>query len=203
MVIIQAAVEGITDEAVVQRLVEHVGAHVGAVYGKNGKPTLRQKMNGYNNAARHAPWIVVADLDRDHDCAPELVSAWVPQPSELMCFRVAVRAVEAWLLADGDAVATFLGVARTAIPSTSPDDLDDPKRTLVDLARQSRRREIREDMVPRPESGRSVGPAYASRLIEFATSTWRPHVAAERSESLRRAIASLERLVQAHGQGER
>jgi hypothetical protein len=93
-IVVQAAVEGITDEAVVRRLAEHVGAHVGVVYGKNGKPALRQKMNGYNEAARHAPWIVVADLDRDHDCAPELVSAWVPQPSELMCFRVAVRAVE-------------------------------------------------------------------------------------------------------------
>lgn len=202
MVIIQAAVEGITDEAVVQRLVEHVGAHVGAVYGKNGKPTLRQKMNGYNNAARYAPWIVVADLDHDHDCAPELVSAWVPVPAEFMCFRVAVRAVEAWLLADGEAVATFFGVAESAVPSR-PDDLDDPKRTLVDLAKRSRRREIREDMVPCPESGRAVGRAYTSRLIEFARDAWRPPVAAQRSESLRRAIASLERLVAAHARGAR
>jgi hypothetical protein len=118
-----------------------------------------------------------------------------------MCFRVAVRAVEAWLLADGEAIAGFLGVARTAIPSRSPDDLDDPKRMLVEIAKSSRRREIREDMVPRPASGRSVGPAYASRLIEFATSAWRPEVAAMCSESLRRAIASLERLVGTHARG--
>jgi hypothetical protein len=202
-IVVQAAVEGITDEAVVKRLAAHVGAHVGAVYGKNGKPALRQRMNGYNQAARHAAWIVVADLDRDHDCAPRLVGEWISEPSALMCFRVAVRAVEAWLLADGEAIAGFLGVARTAIPATSPDDLDDPKRTLVDLASKSRRREIREDMVPRPASGRSVGPAYASRLIEFATSAWRPEAAAERSQSLRRAIASLERLVGAHARGGR
>lgn len=201
-IVVQAAVEGITDEAVVKRLAAHVGAHVGAVYGKHGKHALKQKMNGYNQAARHAPWIVVADLDRDHDCAPELVSEWVPLPSELMCFRVAVRAVEAWLLADVETMASFLGVAHTAIPA-SPDEHDDPKRTLVDLARQSRRREIREDMVPRPKSGRAVGPAYASRLIEFTTSAWRPAVAAERSESLRRAIASLKRLIEAQARGGR
>jgi len=201
-IVVQAAVEGITDEAVVKRLAAHVGAHVGAVYGKNGKPALRQKMDGYNQAARHAPWIVVADLDRDHNCAPALVADWVGNPSGLMCFRVAVRAVEAWLLADGEAIAEFLDVAPTAIPA-SPDELDAPKRTLVEIARLSRRREIRDDMVPRPASGRPVGPAYASRLIEFATSAWRPDVAAERSESLRRAIASLERLVGAHVRGGR
>jgi hypothetical protein len=36
---------------------------------------------------------------------------------------------------------------------------------VVELARYSRRRDIREDMVPRPGSGRSVGAAYTSRLI--------------------------------------
>ena len=49
---VTAAVEGAVDEAVVRRLVAHVGAVSGDVYGKNGKPHLRQRINGYNNAAR-------------------------------------------------------------------------------------------------------------------------------------------------------
>jgi transposase len=43
-------------------------------------------------------------------------------------------------------------------------------------------------------SGRPVGPAYASRLIEFASSSWRPEVAAQRADSLRRTIDCLRRL---------
>jgi len=70
---------------------------------------------------------------------------------------------------------------------------------LVDLARLSRRNAIRKDMVPREGSGRSVGPAYASRLVEFATGQWQPEAAAERCESLRRAMRCLERLAKEAG----
>ena len=57
--------------------------------------------------------------------------------------------------------------------------------------------EIRDDMVPREGSGRSIGPAYVSRIIEFALSHWRPAEASHRSESLRRAIACLNNLATA------
>lgn len=192
-VIITAAVEGITDEAVIRKLILHVGAEPGTVYGKNGKHQLKEKIAGYNNAARNAPWIVLVDLDRETDCAPPLRTGWVPAPARLLCFRGAVRAVEAWLLADADALADFLRVSRKKIPS-DPDSLDVPKETMVNLARTSRRKAIRDDMVPREGSGRGVGPAYASRLIEFASSTWRPDKAARQSDSLRRALACLRTL---------
>ena len=116
-----------------------------------------------------------------------------------MCFRVAVREVEAWLLGDHEKLATFLGVAVSRIPR-DPEAEMDPKTTMVELARRSRRREIREDMVPRPESGRDVGPAYASRLIEFVVGgevSWRLDVASRSSESLRRCLACMRRLVEA------
>jgi hypothetical protein len=83
-----------------------------------------------------------------------------------MCFRVAVRETEAWLLADRERLARFLGISTSRIP-LDPEAMDDPKSLMVDLARHSRRREIREDMIPRSGSGRNVGPAYVSRLIEF------------------------------------
>ena len=68
---------------------------------------------------------------------------------------------------------------------------------MVELARRSRRRDIRDDMVPRERSGRSVGPAYPSRLIEYVESPWRPEAAARQADSLRRAIACLQRLADA------
>ena len=194
--VISAAVEGIVDEAVVRRLIAHAGGTPGAVYGRQGKSLLRQRIAGYNNAARRVPWIVLVDLDRDADCAPPLRNAWLPQPASHLCFRVAVREVESWLLADVERLADFLGVSRSRVPA-QPESLNDPKETLVNLARTSRRRDIREDLVPRPEGGRRVGPAYSSRLIEFVSGRWRPEIAARRAESLRRAIACLTRLARA------
>jgi hypothetical protein len=192
-VAISAAVEGIVDEAVARTLILFSGAIPGPVYGKQGKPFLQQRIRGYNTAAHHAPWVVLVDLDRDHDCAPPLFAAWLPQVAPRLCFRVAMRAVEAWLLADAERIADFLAVTRGRLPA-DPEALDNPKLTMVALARASRRRDIREDMVPREGSGRPVGPAYASRLIEFTSSSWRPQSAAQRANSLWRAIECLRRI---------
>jgi len=52
---ISAVVEGIIDESVIRKLIAHVGAIPGPVYGKQGKNFVQQKIPGYNNAARFAP----------------------------------------------------------------------------------------------------------------------------------------------------
>ena len=191
---ISAAVEGDVDEAVVRKLIQRAGAEPGTVYGKNGKAALKARINGYNNAARHAPWLLLVDLDRDADCAPPLRREWLPNPAPRLCFRIAVRQVEAWLMADANALADHLGVAPSAIAG-APEVLENPKAEMVNLARRSRRKDVRTDMVPREGSARAVGPAYTSRLIEYVETRWRAQVAAGRSDSLRRAMACLERLV--------
>jgi hypothetical protein len=196
-VYISAAVEGLVDEAVICKLIEHAGGKAGPVYGKGGKTALRSKLDGYNHAARHAPWVVLVDLDQDHDCAPPFRMTWMPAPADGLCFRIAVRAVEAWLLADSKSIGRFFGVATSKVPA-SPENLSDPKQALVELARGSRWRAMRSDMVPREGSGRSVGPAYTSRVIEFVD-TWRPREAAAQADSLRRAIECLRRLIEDAG----
>ena len=192
--IISIAVEGAVDEAVMRRLIAHAGGHTGAVYGRNGKTALRERINGYNQAARRAPWVVLVDLDNDADCAPPMRDEWVPEPAVNLCFRIAVREVEAWLMADAQTLSRYLSVGSGKILA-EPERLERPKEAMVNLARGSRRKDIRTDMVPREKSGRRVGPAYASRLIEYVREHWRPDVAAERSESLQRAIHCLENLV--------
>jgi len=87
-----------------------------------------------------------------------------------MYFRVVVRAVEAWLLADRERLSALLSIPSTRIPR-EPEAVVDPKRIIVELAMHSRQWAVREDMVPRPGSGRAVGPAYTSRLIEFVMDT--------------------------------
>jgi len=196
--VIAAAVEGDIDAAVVETLIEEAGGRIGTVYGKVGKSHLRQKIEGYNNAARFSLWMVLVDLDHEEDCAPRLKEEWLAEPVPNLCFRVAVREVEAWLLADSDTLAPYLSVARSRMPS-DPEQLPDPKGTIVNLARRSRRREIREGLVPRMESGRAVGPTYTSQLVEYVKSDWRPGFAAGHSESLRQAIRCLRRIVQESG----
>jgi len=157
---------------------------------------LLSQVGRYNQAARHTPWLVLVDLDRSADCAPPFVAAKLPHPSAAIRFRVAVRAAEAWLLADAEHIARFLSVPLARIP-VNPDAELDPKATLIQIARRSRKRVIREELVPREGSGAKVGPGYAGRLIEFvagADQMWHPDVAAQHSESLRRCIVSLQTL---------
>jgi len=195
--IFSGAVEGPLDEAVLRVLLNHVGLKSGSIYGKNGKPYLQKKVEAYNRAAYHTPWVMIVDLDHDAECAPALRQSWLPDPAPCMFFRVAVRKIEAWLLGDYNRIAAFLGIAESKVPM-SPEKLDDPKQVIVSLASRSRRRDIREDMVPRPSSGRAVGPAYTSRLIEFVNdsrSGWRPDVASGNADSLNRCLRSLRSLI--------
>ncbi len=191
---ISFAVEGLLDEAVLRRLIEFVGAAPGFAYAGGGKPHLRNSLDSYIGAARFSPWVVLVDLNTSHECAPELRKEWVTTSAPFLCFRVAVREVEAWLLADRERLAAFLSVRVARFPR-EPEQLDDPKRTLLDLARESRKPRIRSDMIPRPRSGRGVGAAYNELMIEFAARRWRPEVAAPRADSLRRCIADLRSLV--------
>jgi hypothetical protein len=195
-VVISGAVEGLLDEAVLKRLIIHAGARPGQVYGKNGKSQLLGKLRGYNQAAQFAPWAVLVDLDQDANCPPPVRSVWLAQPAAMMCFRIVVREIEAWLFADRDRLARFLALSISQVP-TDPEAIPSPKEAMAQLAQRSRRRQIREDIAPRPGSGRQVGPSYSSRLIQFVDDIrngWRPEVAAQSSESLTRCLECLRRL---------
>jgi len=190
---VSIAVEGIIDEAVIQVVCREVGTSVSRVYGKQGKQHLNIRMHGYNNAARFAPWLVVRDLNSDAECAPELVRRLLPEPARMMRLRIAVRQVEAWLLADSRNFADYFRVSVSQVHG-SPDDLDDAKAEVIRLAAMSRKKAVRKDMVPRSGSGASEGPAYASRMMEFAQNHWQPRIAAQHSDSLQRCIRALDRL---------
>ena len=178
------------DTAVASRILHDLGLELGPVHGERGKNWLDRRLMGYNNAARFAPWLVLRDLDRDAHCAPELLMTLLPSPAALMRYRIAVRSVEAWLLADSERIGSFLRIPKARIPA-DPETLTDAKQTFVNLARVSESQEIREDLLPSSGTTARVGPAYSARLIEFATKNWRPRLAARRSQSLRRCIESI------------
>lgn len=190
---ISAAVEGPIDEAIVRRLVSCAGGEVTRVYLGHGKQGVLKNASGYNNAARFSPWTIVVDLDHDCECAPPCRQRWLSDPAPWMCFRIAVRAIEAWLLADRERISNLLRVETARVPM-DPEGLADPKGALVDLARRSRSSRVRDDLVPRPQAGRRVGPLYTARLLEFVTDAghgWRPEIAAATANSLDRCLKSL------------
>ena len=184
------AVEGISDEAILRRLCLLVGVPVGPVHGLSGKLQLDRNIFGYNAAAQYAPWLVVRDLNGDADCAPSLRAKLLPNPSQQMYFRISVRAIEAWLLADREGIRQFLGISKALIPR-DPEQAIRPKRTLVNLARRSRKRAIFADMVPAEGTSALVGPGYTARIIEFANNHWDPEAASVHADSLARCIKAL------------
>lgn len=195
---VTCAVEGRTDDPVATKLLHAVGLSAGVPIVKGGKTSLDPRLPDYNQAARHMPWLVIRDLDHDDqsECIPGLVHRLLGGiPSAGMCFRLAVREVEAWLMADQKNFARFFGIRLGKMP-TSFDGLNDPKQTLLNLCRMSNKASIREGMVPRPGSGRSVGPRYTALVREFVADSWNPVVARTSSPSLDRALECLGRLRQ-------
>ena len=186
---ITAAVEGNVDEAAVVRICEVLGLSLRACYVKNGKSKLDASLAAYSAAAKYGRWLVIRDLDQDAECAPTLRQALYSKGADGLCLRIAVRAIESWFHGDAANIARFLGVPADRIPAR-PDLLDDPKSVVIELAARSRRRDIRLDMVPVSRSRRE-GPAYSSRMIEFALYSWDVRSAAIQSGSLARCLNAL------------
>lgn len=193
MIPVNVLVEGPTDEPVAKKLLEYVGLEVGTIYGRKGKAHLLERLPIYNKAAYFAPWFVLVDLDTDEQCPSQAVLRWLSHPANGMRFRVAVRSVEAWLMADRESIASFLAVSTSKIPQ-HPDLASNPKQTLINIARTSRSKSIREDLVPRQGSGAKVGPLYLARLTDFTIHQWEPSEGEKHSQSLRRCIRALSTL---------
>jgi hypothetical protein len=183
-------VEGTSDAPVVTRLLRDHEIEVHQSFGFKGKGYVDAKLEAYNEAAKFGAWLVVRDLDNDAPCAGELVKTLLPKPSKGMRLRIAVPTIEAWLLADAKGIARYFRVPPHSIPS-NPEALTNAKRALVDVARRSRLRSIRDDMVPAANTTAAVGPGFVARVAEFADTDWSWKRAAARSDSLRRCVARI------------
>lgn len=194
---INLVVEDELSEAVARKLLR-TGVQsyvVSVVYNRGGYGYIKKKIRGFNNAAKGTPYLVLTDLDTE-DCAPVLIGKWLNnrtlQPNLL--FRVAVREVEAWLLADRSAFAEFVGVREGLVPQ-DVEQISDPKEKLIDIVRKSRRKRVREDIVPPQRSTRVQGPDYNGRLVRFVDSHWDPRDCANGSRSLEKAIHRIDSFV--------
>lgn len=155
---------------------------------KGGITKLVSSLPRYAELARNSPVLCVADTDGR--CAVELVRLWRPSgaPAGLL-LRLAVTEAESWLLADASGIASYLDVPEQKIPA-NPDMTVDPKLEVLKLAKRSRRREIRHELVS-PSNPQRPGVGYNLHLGEFAARHWDPLRARARSPSLARTIDRL------------
>ena len=198
MTIVYFAVEGRTDVPIAKRLIQLVKLQPQQAVVAGGKSKLDPRIPALNRSGTHLNWLVLRDLDSDAPCASQLIRDLVGQEtrSPRIALRVPIRAIESWLLADDEGFAREFSIHPHNVPD-HPESLDNPKRSLVELCRHSRKSEIRAAMVPRPGSGRNIGPEYTYRISTFAGSRWDPERASENSPSLRRTITALQKLVDA------
>jgi len=190
--------EDIPSEVAAERLLKHVDpeAEIANRLGRTGVGYIRGKLRGFNQAAAGMRILVLADRDSAANCPATMIQDWIGGPRHPnLVVRFAEMEVESWVLADQERIAQFLEVLPNRVP-TDPDALADPKQALVNLARSSQSRRVRDDMCPPPGATSLVGPAYNDRLQVFLRERWRPNIAARHSPSLRRALPRVAELAQ-------
>lgn len=186
------AVEDELSAAVMRKLIQATGRNfvISRIMNARGYGRLKADMGKFKTASHVLPHVVLTDLDQ-YPCPPALLADWkaLALPPRLL-LRIAVREVEAWLLADREGIAAFLSVAKGKVPQ-NPEAEADPKRTLINLARRSRKKRLALELIPETGSSASIGPFYNARLSEFVNSSWDVERARTVSPSLDRALCRL------------
>lgn len=188
---INVVVEGESDREAAKAVVRSVGREVAKVVVAGGKSRLDPRIPNYNQAAIRSDWIVFRDSDGE--CPVTLrerigarISVWRPN----FALRIAHSMTEAWLLADRNGFADYFGVRLGRVPD-DPESLSHAKQVVLQLCASSTKRTIRQDMV---RSSGETGPLYVQRINEFAATRWDVMAASDNSDSLSRAIRSIQRL---------
>lgn len=166
------------------------------------RPIVRGDRKGLRTSIRELlnnlePLLVIIDLEQEAQCAPSLLEKWLKgYPAEgLRCIRIAVRAIESWVMADTEGLGKFLRVDPKRIEkewrnSGKPDFIDFPKDFLVQrVIPLSPKNEIRNSMIP--VENERVGKGYNNQLRKFLSEFWDPVRDAKNSPSLESALKRI------------
>lgn len=191
---ISIATEDELSEAIALRLIAEVPTPhiIQHKLGKSGNGYLRSKMASWYQMAHQQVMLVLTDLDQAN-CLVDFRSQWLtPNPPANLLFRIAVREVESWVLADHVAMRSLIGGKGVLPPA--PDDLPDPKQSLLKLAKIAPK-SVRQDLLKATDGALAQGLGYNARLTALVNSEWSPQRAAERSPSLARTRLRLAEVV--------
>lgn len=160
---------------------------------KRGITRLVPDLPRYAEHAQHVqPVLCIADCDGQ--CAVHLIAKWSPiHAGERFLLRLAVSEAECWLLADAQAFSEGLAVPVNKVPR-DPEALPDAKSTVLQLARRSQKRRIREELVSSADPAKP-GAGYNVHLCDLVRTRWQALRAAQQSPSLGRAVRHLSSLL--------
>jgi hypothetical protein len=190
---INLAYEDLLSEAVLLRVIKDFPKFiVGTRFTHYGCGYLRNKILAFNNAAKAMPFLVVTDLD-NAICPSQMIKDWLGNTTchPNLIFRIAVHEVEAWLLADQINITKFLAVS-TSLIDRPIEEIKDPKSFLINLSRKSKKRHIREAIVPDDGSTARIGRGYNDCLAMFVNQYWNLTEARKCSKSLDKMLNALE-----------
>lgn len=156
---------------------------------KGGITKLLPELPRYAQQARHVrPVLCIADTDGR--CPVRMLAEHLPagRPPGLLV-RLAIPEAECWVLADRAAVAAYFQISPQAVPS-APEQLADAKQEVLRLAKKSKLRQIREEMVA-GVSPLKQGAGYNLHMRSLVSTHWRAARAADHSPSLQKTIERL------------
>jgi hypothetical protein len=189
--IIHLVVEDVLTARMAEKLIarSNRGFQVGRTDIRRGFGNIKNSIVNFNQAAQRTPYLIITDLD-SHPCPVQMRREWfIRSQHPNLIFRIAVREAEAWLLADRQRFANFLYVSKDVV-TRDPETLPDPKSTLMQIVKRSKKRNVREDILP--EGDAKIGPNYNVRLSDFVVNHWDIATARQNAPSLERAMCALE-----------
>jgi hypothetical protein len=188
------ATEDELSEAVVLKMLSErkISRHAVHSLPKSGFGYLKKNVSKFCNAAQNGRNVfVLTDLDNAR-CAPSLLTDWfsLHERPERLLFRVAVREVEAWVMADKRSFSEFLGIS-PAIIGNEVDSIVDPKSYLLRISERAKA-SIKRELLPRKGVLARQGFGYNEVLGSFVRNHWSSTRAAEHSQSLKKALIRLD-----------
>lgn len=167
---------------------------------------VKSLVSNFNKLAKSSPVVLLEDLDTE-DCAPtarvKLLRGEIQ--SEDFLINIAVDEAEAWLYADREGFASYLGVPLSSIPGDSLQRMGGPHarrevetaiKTSMHLTKtlilESYKEELKKQIVS--PDGRCKGKEYNNAVVPFIMDLWNPERARLSSYSLDGTINRLIRL---------
>jgi len=192
MIPINIAVEDKLSEAVIRKILNASKRLyiVGACFCRGGSGYIKKNIRGFNNASKASVFLLLTDLDTT-ECAPTLIRQWLtcPQNPNFM-FRIAVKEIESWILADRINFSNYLGIPVQRIPLIT-DEINDPKQFILNLSDKSKKSSLRNGMIFRHKDTLKPGPDYNGCLITFIENFWDINKAIHHSPSLKRTVDAI------------
>lgn len=163
---------------------------------QSGETAIWQNITSYETLSEHQPVVVLLDLDR-RDCAITYRNGLSNTYSDTFAFRIVETEAEAWLLADYEGFAEFLGASVQSIRQRRDWESIDAKEALLNAVDRFGSRDQKAGILPATGSGSKVGFEYNQMLINHVKTNWSADRARINNNSLDRAMNHFDRALQA------